>query len=390
LAKSAACLALSVAFAASLTPSARAHGERDPALRSIIDTAPRVRGLEVRVAPGVAQRLEVRNTSGRTLEVLAMTGEPFLRIGPRGVEANLNSRAWYASGNATGVVRAPRSAGPPAAPRWRSVSDRPRWGWFAHELHPDTSGSVPAAVVRAGRPARLGKWRVAVKVDGEPREVTGHFEYRPVRGNLSARLTTPPQVAAGVSVAVLQGRTPGLFMTSTSRRTVVVEGVDGLAFARLGPGGAELNVAGETYRQQPDAPAGTPAGAGSGAGAARWRHVSDQASLSWIEPRAAYARDEPPAAILARPKPTVLKRWSVGVRVGGRRTNVGGQTLWVPLPASPSALPGGSRAPSGGGGGGLSPIAALAAAAAVAAALAGALLLRSRRRSDRQTRASIR
>jgi hypothetical protein len=376
--------AVTCALAGLWTPAARSHGERDPALRTIIDAVPRVPGLDVRVAPGVAQRLEVRNTSGQMLEILAASGEPFLRIGPRGVEANLASRGWYASGNADGVVRAPPDAGPRTTPRWRLVSRQPRWGWFAHELHPNASGNVPGDVVRAGRPARLGGWKVTVTVDGQRRDVEGHFEYRPVRGNLSVRLTTAPEVAPGVSVAVLQGRVPGLFLTSRTRRTVLVEGVDGHPFARLGRDGAELNVAGETYRQQPDAPAGTPAAtSGSGNSVTRWRRVSEQPSLSWIEPRAAYERDEPPAEILARKDPTVLKRWSVRLRVGGRPAAVSGQTLWVPLAVTTNGGPGGGPAATTSGSGG-SRTAAFVGALALACALAGAMVLRRRRDRGRR------
>lgn len=97
-----ACAAALAALGAA-APVALAHGERDPAVRAVVDAAPA--GLTARVAPGVAQRLELVNSTREPVEVLGEGGQPFLRIGPGGVEANVAAPAWYASGNPDAVFR---------------------------------------------------------------------------------------------------------------------------------------------------------------------------------------------------------------------------------------------------------------------------------------------
>ncbi|HEX8104689.1 MAG TPA: hypothetical protein VF533_18875 [Solirubrobacteraceae bacterium] len=342
-------IAAAAAAAAALAgaPLALAHGERDPAIRTFVDQVdPEAPGLTVRVLPGAAQRLEVVNGSGRTLELRAPSGEPWLRVGPAGVEANAASATWFASGNPDGIYRAPGPVGPDRPPRWQRVSSEPRWAWFAHELHPRASAAAPADIVAAGRRARLNDWRIRTRLDGRDGEIAGHLEYRPVRGSFTARLVEPSggRVAPGVTVAILNARSPGVFLSNTGATPVEVEGGDGRPFARVGRGGTRIDVASPTYAEQPGAPAGRPAPPGSARPV--WRRLPGAATLSWVEPRARYGADEPPERDVGRR--TVVRRWTVDLRIGGRRVPVRAETVWVPVQRRGAAAAGRSGAPAGG------------------------------------------
>src|SRR5205085_665952 len=89
------------------------------------------------------------------LVVIGDLGEPFLRVGPHGVSANVNSPTWYASGNPDGIaMNMPKSAKRGARPHWIKQSQRPTWAWFDRRVQPP--GSVPPQA-RDGRPfARIG------------------------------------------------------------------------------------------------------------------------------------------------------------------------------------------------------------------------------------------
>src|SRR5690349_14377772 len=94
-----ACSAALAAVAAALVaaPPAAGHGESDPAVRATVtEVTPARDGLTVRPVGGPALRLELTNRGAEPVELLARTGEPWLRIGPAGVEANVRSPTWYA------------------------------------------------------------------------------------------------------------------------------------------------------------------------------------------------------------------------------------------------------------------------------------------------------
>src|SRR2546423_14248376 len=74
-------------------------------------------GLTIRAVTAGTQ-LELVNRTGRTIEVLGYSGEPYLRVAPDGVYQNANSPATYLNQSATGGPAPPASpspAPPPAA-----------------------------------------------------------------------------------------------------------------------------------------------------------------------------------------------------------------------------------------------------------------------------------
>jgi hypothetical protein len=159
-------------------PQGSGHGY----LRSTLDRAPHVRGLEVRLLDGGRPALFVQNATGRLLEFSGPAGEPLLRIGPRGVAANIRSPSYRVVAGrtirpvATGDHRAARGR-----PRWTMLSPRPVWGWLLPVAH-DVSTHHGAA-----------HWSVDLRLGREALEVRGRTEWL-----AAARVVGPkPTRAAG-------------------------------------------------------------------------------------------------------------------------------------------------------------------------------------------------
>lgn len=166
---------LGVLAALGYTAPVAAHGADAPAAvdYEVSVESVSVPGVTVRVVEGGA-RLELRSVTDRTVVVLGLQGEPFLRIGPDGVAENRRSPTWAASRSLTGRAadEADQPGGAAAAePDWRRVSTQRTVRWHderAREL-PARSWSVPLEVdgttpgivrgtVRRADPPPTGWW----------------------------------------------------------------------------------------------------------------------------------------------------------------------------------------------------------------------------------------
>lgn len=292
-------------------PSSPAH-EVDPSIVTVIDgVVPPVPGIEVTVATSVTTQLIVVNETDEPLEVLAITGEPFVRIGPAGVEANLASPSWYLTNQPFGASGPPSGTSPDAPPRWATVSTERSWGWFDHRLHPEAVTSVlgedrnPTFEV----PMRLGDTDLVVR---------GHLEQRRSAPTFRAELLAVPAADSGLGVQLLQGRAPGLFVRYDGTGTVVVEGADGEPFLRLGAGGAEVNRRSPTWVFTAQAQGTDLAGVAADATAVPdWQQVSPSPSFAWIDPRALIAEVGDEAQTL---------EWVVPVTIDGQPADIRGAT----------------------------------------------------------------
>lgn len=262
------------------TASARAH-EVDPSVVTVIDeVSPAVAGVEVSVATSVTTQLVAVNDTDEVLEVLAVTGEPFVRIGPDGVEANLASPSWYLTNQPFGAASPPPGTSPDAPPRWATVSAERSWGWFDHRLHPQ-------AVTAVLGEERAPTFEVPMRLGGADLVVRGHLEQRTSAPAFGAALRSIPPPESGVVVQLLQGRAPGLFLRYDGSGEVVVEGADGEPFLRLGAGGAEVNRRSPTWVFTAQAQGTDLAGIDADPTAPpEWQQVSPSPSMAWIDPRA--------------------------------------------------------------------------------------------------------
>ncbi len=372
----AACALAATVAGLAVPTAARAHGESTPTIVTVIDrVSPHPRGLDVQIVRDKAARLEVTNRTGRDYEALSRTGDPFLRIGPRGVFANVNSITWYLSGNPDGVAEPPASAHIGARARWVRISRRSTWTWFDHRMHPGTV-RVGQESIDGQRRARLDDWKVPGQLGGRRLDVSGHVEYRPLRGNVVTSFSGPAAPAPGVQVQLLPGRLPGLFLVNTGARPVTVWGRDGQPFARIGRRGVEVNLRSRTNvedqvakgrRRTLNVPDGPPV----------WKRVSSDGHYAWLDVRARYGRAAPPQSVTDGTSKRLLGRWQVPIEVGGRRIALRGKTSWVPLTTVAATAP--KQVDRSGA------IELGLGALGLAAALAGAFVLR--RRAARPERA---
>jgi hypothetical protein len=140
--------------------------------------APARPGLEVRVIEAGA-RLELTNRTGRTIEVIGYSGEPYLRVGPDGVFENSRSPATYLNRTITGDTALPAEADPAAAPSWQRIADGPTARW--HDQRALWQESAPPAAVRAApdREHRVRDWTIPLRDGADPVAIGGTLDWVP-------------------------------------------------------------------------------------------------------------------------------------------------------------------------------------------------------------------
>jgi hypothetical protein len=90
-------------------------------------------------------RMEVRWISGSAIIVEGYEDEPYLRIGPNGVEENRQSSATYTNQSRNGTESIPSDLEPDGPPEWKVVSVEPVARFHDHRAH--FMGSVPPPLV---------------------------------------------------------------------------------------------------------------------------------------------------------------------------------------------------------------------------------------------------
>ncbi|MEU4527925.1 hypothetical protein AB0F49_06815 [Micromonospora ureilytica] len=140
--------------------------------------APARPGLEVRVVEAGA-RLELTNNSGRAIEVIGYSGEPYLRVGPDGVFENSRSPATYLNRTITGDTALPAEADPAAAPSWRRIADGTTARW--HDQRALWQESAPPPAVRAApdREHRVRDWTIPLRDGTDPVVIGGTLDWVP-------------------------------------------------------------------------------------------------------------------------------------------------------------------------------------------------------------------
>jgi hypothetical protein len=131
-------------------------------------------GVRVTLLPGRAPGLLVENASARTLLVFGAEGEPFLRIAPDGVDANLASRTWQLSARSASTPRA-EGAASSRAPVWRRVAPGPRFAWVDPRA---LLRSTPAPDARGRSPGDAQEWGIPMQLGEEALLVTGLVSWR--------------------------------------------------------------------------------------------------------------------------------------------------------------------------------------------------------------------
>jgi hypothetical protein len=166
---------------------------------NITQIAPDVAGLHLEVLE-FADRLLLRNQTGKAVTVYGYQGEPYARILAGGaVEVNKHSPAYYLNQNFYGDVNVPSSASPSAKPDWTLVDRTGQFEWHDHRIH-YMSPAVPAQVKDKSKRTKIFDWRVPIAVGSKPGTVDGQLFWVPEQGT-----KTPVAAIVALVLIVLAG-----------------------------------------------------------------------------------------------------------------------------------------------------------------------------------------
>jgi hypothetical protein len=181
--------------------------------RSIITSvAPTVPGLSLEVLE-FADRLVLRNHTGKTVTVYGYQGEPYARVMADGtVQVNTSSPAYYLNQNFYGSVNVPSSASPTAAPAWRAVDRTGELEWHDHRIH-WMSPVLPPQVKNRGKRTKVFDWQVPIQVGAKQGVVAGQLFWVPEEGT-----KTPVGAIVALVVIVLAGLALVIFVRRRRRR----------------------------------------------------------------------------------------------------------------------------------------------------------------------------
>ncbi len=162
-------LFLGVVVVAATPSPASAHGvggiEPSNYRTRVESVQPAVAGVTVR-AVDLGSRLELTNDGAVDVVVLGYDGEPYLRVGPRGVFENVRSPATYLNrtlrrDEASEPV--PDTADPDAPPEWRRVDSGRTVRWHDHRAHWMGRSDPPSVRRDPGRAHLVQQFEVGLR-----------------------------------------------------------------------------------------------------------------------------------------------------------------------------------------------------------------------------------
>ena len=191
-------VALSALFALAVAPTALAH-QGNPNYRSVIDqVSPKFPGVRLQVL-NLDDRLELQNTSGKTVVVKGYQGEPYARLlGDGTVEVNHNSPAFYLNNDRTSTGTVPANAKPGATPDWQIVDRAGSFQWHDHRIH-WMSTITPKQVTDKSKRTKVFDWKVPLTVGGTDGAVNGTLFWAGTGGG------APVGAYAGLALIALLG-----------------------------------------------------------------------------------------------------------------------------------------------------------------------------------------
>ncbi len=163
---------------------------------NITAITPKVPGLSVEVLE-FADRLLLRNSTGKTVTIYGYSGEPYARVRPDGAaELNVRAPAAYLNTNFYADVTVPPSATPGAPPRWTLLDRAGQFEWHDHRIH-WMSPIPPPEVKDAHRRTKIFKWSVPIAVGAEHGAIDGTLYWVPESSK------TPTAAIAALALVLL-------------------------------------------------------------------------------------------------------------------------------------------------------------------------------------------
>lgn len=292
-------------FGISAAPDwAQAHDSHSDGMSPTLSALPSaLAGVQVQLTETLAPQLLIANPTGKTLIILGKDGQPFLRMGPQGTEANTRHPDWLKTYLPGGLPGRKPEAG--TTPQWKIVKKTPNWGWFDARLQPADS--------KAGQ-----SWRIPVLLDGKASAITGSFQATLQKGYWQASWTRLPTLPAGVSLMLIPGQPYGLMLSNSSAQAVTVLGRQGEPFIRVSAQGTEAHLASPLW-QETAAQQGLRSKTGlRSEKASPWLKLNSAQRHTWIEPRTR-----------GRSGQTQPLKWEVRLQVGQQTLVAQGVSRWV-------------------------------------------------------------
>jgi hypothetical protein len=145
---------------------------------NITAITPDAPGLSVEVLE-FADRLLLRNHTGKTVTIYGYEGEPYARVLADGTaEQNVRAPATYLNTNFYADVTVPSFASPSAPPKWEVIDRTGELEWHDHRIH-WMSPVPPASVKDKKTRALIFDWKVPIAVGASRGAIDGQLFWTP-------------------------------------------------------------------------------------------------------------------------------------------------------------------------------------------------------------------
>jgi hypothetical protein len=145
---------------------------------SITAIRPSVPGLSIEVLE-FADRLLLRNHTGKTVTIYGYEGEPYARVLADGTaEQNVRAPATYLNTSFYAQVVVPPIASSHATPKWEVVDRTGEFEWHDHRIH-WMSPVPPARVKNKSKRTLIFNWQVPIAVGTTKGAIAGQLFWTP-------------------------------------------------------------------------------------------------------------------------------------------------------------------------------------------------------------------
>lgn len=145
--------------------------------------------------------LDLRNDSDVDVLVPGYSEEPYLRIGPGGVQRNERSPATYLNTTVQGDAALPPEADADADPQWDTLSPTASFRWHDHRTHWMGTVLPPAVQSDPSSTHLISSWQIPLSYGGESVLINGTLTWIPPPSSLPWTVLTVALCVGAVAVA---------------------------------------------------------------------------------------------------------------------------------------------------------------------------------------------
>ena len=145
----------------------------------VTSISPQMPGVTITVT-AQGDWVRVTNTSPTELVVHGYSDEPYARIGPQGVEENINSMSTLLNGSMVvpSIPKAGEGVQPAAgSEHWVSRGVAPTFVWHDHRMHWMSANLPPRVAADPSLPQVITTWQVNLSYGSNPVTVTGRLNW---------------------------------------------------------------------------------------------------------------------------------------------------------------------------------------------------------------------